>query len=77
MMLKKPWSRIHLENATNFMRSNCLVLIAAYSKYFFILSKTSIFAKSTVIIFKKNFAHFGIPYTIGTDNATSFTSELN
>ena len=74
MVPEKPWSRVHLDHAINFMGSNWLVLIDAYSKYPCIHSITSTPTKSTIFILEKNFAHFGYPHTIVTDNATSFTS---
>ena len=33
MVPEKPWSRLHLDHAVNFMGSNWLVLVDAYSKY--------------------------------------------
>ena len=33
MLPEKPWSRLHLDHAINFLGSNWLVLIDAYSKY--------------------------------------------
>jgi uncharacterized Fe-S cluster protein YjdI len=32
MMPEKPWSRLHLDHAINFMGLNCLALTDAYSK---------------------------------------------
>ena len=75
MVSEKPWSKIHLDHEINFMGSNWLVLIDAYSKYPFIHSITSTSTRSTISILEENFVHFGYPHTIITDNATSFTSE--
>ena len=33
MMPEKPWSRVHIDHAINFMGSNWLVMVDAYSKY--------------------------------------------
>ena len=33
MLPEKPWSRLHLDHAINFMSTNWLVLVDAYSKY--------------------------------------------
>ena len=72
---EKPWSRLHLDHAVNFMSSNWLVLVDAYSKYPCIHSTLSISAKSTIGLLEQDFSHFEFPHTIVTDNAPCFTSE--
>ena len=64
MVPEKPWSCLHADHAINFMGSNWLVLIDAYSKYPCIHSVTSTSTKSTVELLEADFAH----------NATTFTS---
>ena len=76
MLPEKPWSRLHLDHAVNFMGSNWLVMIDAYSKYPSIHKTSSTSTKATTDILEEEFAHFGYPHTIVTDNATSFTSEV-
>ena len=72
----KPWNRLHLDHAVNFMGSNWLVLVDAYSKYPCIHpTQQSISAKSTIDLLEQDFSHFGFPHTIVTDNAPCFTSE--
>jgi transposase InsO family protein len=75
MVPEKPWSRVHIDHAIDFMGSNWLVMIDAYSKYPCIHATTSTSTKSTTALLEEDFAHFGYPHTIVTDNATSFTSE--
>ncbi len=75
MLPEKPWSRLHLDHAINFMGSNWLVMIDAYSKYPSIHRTSSTSTKATTDLLEEEFAHFGYPHTIVTDNATSFTSE--
>ncbi|KAL5517830.1 hypothetical protein EMCRGX_G003454 [Ephydatia muelleri] len=74
MVPEKPWSRLHLDHAINFMGTNWLVLIDAYSKYPCIHPVSSTSSKATTELLEQDFAHFGYPHTIVTDNATSFVS---
>ena len=75
MLPEKPWSRVHVDHAINFLGSNWLVLIDAYSKYPCIHPAASTSTKSTTELLEQDFAHFGYPHTIVSDNATSFSSE--
>ena len=75
MMPEKPWSRLHLDHAINFLGRNWLVLVDAYSKYPYIHPTTSTSSKSTTAILEQEFAHFGYPHTLVTDNATTFMSQ--
>ena len=47
MMPEKPWSRLHLDHAINFLGRNWLVLVDAYSKYPCIHPTTSTSSKSS------------------------------
>ena len=75
MLPEKPWSRVHLDHAINFLGSNWLVLIDAYSKYPCIHPTQAVTAKTTIDLLEQDFAHFGYPHTLVTDNATTFMSE--
>ena len=75
MMPEKPWSRLHLDHAINFLGRNWLVLVDAYSKYPCIHPTTSTSSKSTTAILEQEFAHFGYPHTLVTNNATTFMSQ--
>ena len=72
---EKPWSRIHVDHVINFMDSNWLIVTDAYSKYPCIHSIQSIASKATMLHLEHDFANFGYPHTIVSDNATTFTSE--
>ena len=74
MLPEKPWSRIHIDHAINFLGSNWLLVTDAYSKYPCIHPTTSTSTKSTIDLLEEDFAHFGYPHTIVSDNATSFMS---
>ena len=74
MLPEKPWSRLHVDHAINFLGSNWLVLVDAYSKYPCIHATTSTSSKATIDILEEDFAHFGYPHTIVSDNATTFMS---
>ena len=75
MMPEKPWSRLHLDHAINFLGRNWLVLVDAYSKYPCIHPTTSTSSNNTTAILEQEFAHFGYPHTLVTDNATTFMSQ--
>ena len=75
MLPETPWSRLHVDHAINFMGSNWLVLIDAYSKYPCIYPTSSTSTKTTTELLEEACAHFGYPHTIVTDNATTFLSE--
>ena len=75
MLPEKPWSRLHLDHAINFLGSNWLVLTDAFSKYPCIHPTQAVTAKATIDLLEIDFAHFGYPHTIVTDNATAFMSD--
>ena len=75
MLPEKPWSRVHIDHAINFMGSDWLVMTDAYSKYPCIHATSSTSSKATIDLLEEDFAHFGYPHTIVSDNATTFMSE--
>ena len=74
MMPEKPWSRIHVDHAINFMGNNWLIVTDAYSKYPCIHQTSSTSTQATTTLLEEDFAHFGYPHTIVSDNATTFSS---
>ena len=58
MLPEKPWSRVHVDHAINFLGSNWLVLIDAFSKYPCIYLTSSTSTKSTTELLEQDFAHF-------------------
>ena len=72
---EKPWSRLHLDHAINFMGKDWLVITDAYSKYPCIHPTSSTSTRATLDLLEEDFAHFGFPHTLDTDNAPTFTSE--
>ena len=64
MLPEKPWSRIHIDHAINFMGSNWLVVTDAYSKYPCIHATTSVNSKATIDRQEEDFVHFGYPHSI-------------
>ncbi|GFN76162.1 transposon tf2-9 polyprotein [Plakobranchus ocellatus] len=71
---EKPWIRVHIDHAINFRGHNWLVMVDAFSKYPCIHLMTSITTKVTTRKLDGDFAHFGYPHAIVTDNATCFSS---
>ena len=74
MLPEKPWSRLHMDHAVEFMGRNWLVLVDPFSKYPCIHPTGSITTQATIDLLEEDFAHFGYPHALVTDNATSFTS---
>ena len=75
MVPQKPWSRLHLDHAINFIGKDWLVITDAYSKYPCIHPTSSTSTRATLDLLEEDFAHFGFPHTLVTDNALTFTSE--
>nr|KAG5693828.1 hypothetical protein BaRGS_004436 [Batillaria attramentaria] len=75
MLPEKPWSRVHVDHAINFMGTNWLVITDAYSKYPCIHPTSSTSTRATLDLLEEDFAHFGYPHTLVSDNATTFVSE--
>ena len=65
MMPEKPWSRLHLDHAINFLGRNWLVLVDAYSKYPCIHPTTSTSSKSTTAILGTRICSFRISTHVG------------
>ena len=75
MLPEKLWSRLHIDHAINFLGSNWLVLTDTYSKYPCTHPTQAVTAIAAMDLLEQDFAHFGYPHTLVTDNATAFTSE--
>jgi len=75
MFPEKPWSRLHIDHAINFLGFNWLVVTNAYTKYPCIHAMQSVSAKSTIKLLQDDFAHLGFPHTVVTDYAATFKSE--
>ncbi|XP_052827929.1 uncharacterized protein K02A2.6-like [Octopus bimaculoides] len=75
MLPEKPWSRLHLDHAINFMGRDWLVITDVYSKYPCIHPTSSTSSKGTLNLLEEDFVHLGFPHTLVTDNAPTFTSE--
>ena len=75
MLPERPSSSLHLDHAINFMGTNWLIMIDALYKYPCIHPASSVSAKSTIDLLEEDFAHFGYPHALVTDNYFSFTSQ--
>jgi len=72
MLLEKPWSRLHIDHAINFLGCNWLVVTDAYPKYHCIHATQSVSAMSTIKLLQED---FGFTHTVVTDCAATFKSE--
>ena len=69
MLPEKPWSRLRIDHAINFLGHNWLVVTDAYNKYLCIHATQSDSAKSTIKLLQEDFAHFGFPQAVVADCA--------
>ena len=74
MMPEKPWSRVHIDHAIDFMGSHWLVVVDAYTEYPCIYPTSSPSTKATTDLLVECCAHFGYPHSLVSDNATTFIS---
>ena len=74
MLPEKPWSRLHLDHAINFMGKDWLVITDAYSKCPCI-HPTSSTSTSCSGFAGSRYRSLRISHTLVTDNAPTFTSE--
>ncbi|XP_029652196.1 uncharacterized protein K02A2.6-like [Octopus sinensis] len=75
MLPEKPWSRLHVDYAINFMGMNWLVITDAFSQNPCIHLMSSTSAKTPLDLLEVDFAHFGCPHTLIMDNTSTFLSE--
>ena len=75
MLTEKPWSRLHLDHAINFMGTDWLLLTDAYSKYPCIHPTQSVSAQATINLLEQDFAYFGYPHILVMGTASAFLSE--
>ena len=73
MLPEKPWSRIHLDHAINFLGSNWLVIVDSYPC---IHPTSSVSTKATTDLLEQDFAHFGYPHSLVTDNSSFLSQEF-
>ena len=76
MMPEKPWSKIHVDHAIDFLGQHWLVMIDAYLKYPCIYPTRSVSTQTTVNLLEDSFTHFEYLHTIVSNNATIFTTEV-
>ena len=71
---EQPWSRLHIDHAGPFMGKTFLFVVDAHSKWLEIVIVPSTSSQITIQQLRAIFATHGLPETIVSDNATSFTS---
>lgn len=69
-----PMQRVHLDYCGPIEGNNFLILIDSYSKWLEVCRTKLITTERTVQLLRPIFARLGVPLTIVSDNATSFTS---
>jgi len=75
MLPEKPWNRLHIDHAINFLGFNGLVVTDAYTKYPCIHAMHPVSVKSTIKLLQEDFAHFVFPHTVVTDCVATFKSD--
>eukprot|EP00117_Sycon_ciliatum_P015218 scpid18577/ scgid6200/ Retrotransposable element Tf2 155 kDa protein type 1 len=69
-----PWKRLHLDFAGPFLGTMFLVLVDSYSKYIDVVPMKSATTQGVITMLRSNFAIFGLPEHVVTDNGSQFTS---
>ena len=70
-----PWTRLPLDFAGPFLGHMFLIVVDSHSKWIEVATMSTSTSKSTITQLRHMFARFGIPVTVVTDNAATFTSE--
>lgn len=70
----QPFERIHIDYCGPINGENFLIIIDSFSKWLEVGRTRSITAERTIEIVRPIFARFGMPATLVSDNAASFTS---
>lgn len=71
---KYPFERVHIDYCGPINGDNFLILIDTYSKWLEVVRTKEITSKRTIEMLESIFSRFGVPSTIVSDNAASFTS---
>ena len=70
----KPWTRQHIDHASQFQEKLFLIVVDAHSKWIEALVVPSSSSAVTIEALRTMFAQHGIPNSIVSDNGSSFTS---
>ncbi|XP_029551127.1 uncharacterized protein K02A2.6-like [Salmo trutta] len=71
-----PWSRLHIDFAGPFMGHMFLVMVDAHSKWLEAHIMSNITATTTIEKLRQVFSTHGLPDSLVSDNATTFTCDL-
>lgn len=70
-----PFDRIHIDFAGPFRNFQFLIIVDAYSKWPEVFKVSSTTSDNTMRLLRLTFARYGIPCTLVSDNASTFTSD--
>lgn len=71
----RPWTRLHLDYAGPIDGKMVLVLVDAHSKWIEAVHTPNATSATVIEELREQFARFGLPETLVTDNGTCFVSE--
>ncbi|KAK7579781.1 hypothetical protein V9T40_008715 [Parthenolecanium corni] len=69
-----PWCRLHIDYA-EFEGKYLLIIVDAFSKWLEVVPTSNMTATATINILRDQFARFGLPKLVVSDNGTQFASE--
>lgn len=69
-----PWRRLHVDFAGPFLQKYFLILVDAHSKWPEVIPMNTITSNNTIEHLRNIFSRFGLPLTLVSDNASTFTS---
>ena len=70
-----PWKRLHIDFAGPFLGKMFFVLVDSYSKFVDVVPMTNATTHDVISTLRQNFALFGLPEHIVSDNGSQFTSQ--
>ena len=71
---EKPWARVHLDFAGQFMGHTFLIAVDAHSKWPEVVPMTTTTSTHTITILRQMFSAYGLPQQLITDNGPQFSS---
>ena len=72
---QKPWERIHVDFAENFLGTHFLIIIDAQSKWIEAYNQPKLTTSETICNLSRCFATYGFPGQLHSDNGSAFTSK--
>ena len=70
----KPWQRVHVDFAGPFLGRMFFIAVDAHSKWPEVFKMTTTTVAKTIVVLRHQFASYGLPEQIVSDNGPQFSS---